>query len=412
MGGHFSQFIASRRSTSFVRTGLLYGDREALGADAYIEIVSYLYASAWPLVIVGFGYVALSVIAFDESGGDPFFAVLGSLGALIAMVRVWLVFSYRSQPVAQRRHKDAVEWERRYLVGGFLFSICLGLLEAKLFINAHAVEPFGIALLYAYGAGLAARVCMRPRIAIGSLILVGVTAIGGMIARGSIADLCLAAFTAVFMFGAFETIFHIYKSIVASVTLRYEFAALARHDELTGLPNRLLIRERLSHEVTRLARHGGLVAIHYLDLDHFKMANDKFGHPTGDVLLRHVAERLQRLLRMDDVVGRLGGDEFLIVQTGIIHQGEAEVLAMRMIRALNQPFDIGGKEIVIGASVGIALAPTDATDISTLIKLADAALYEAKARGRSRYAFHKDRREMASMECEAASAETPQSASA
>jgi diguanylate cyclase (GGDEF)-like protein len=96
-------------------------------------------------------------------------------------------------------------------------------------------------------------------------------------------------------------------------------------------------------------------------------------------------------VRADDLIARLGGDEFLLVQTGIMHHGEAEVLAMRIIRSLAQPFEINDREIVIGASVGIAIAPTDGMDVTTLIKYADDALYEAKSRGRSSFVFHKNK---------------------
>jgi diguanylate cyclase len=385
----------------------LRGDRETLGADIYREIIVYLYATVWPLVVIGCGYLGLALVAFDASRGNRVLAVIGVVGTLVAFARVVLVLLYRRQPPESR---DAARWERYYLSGAFVFSACLGLLEAKIFLCAPPVEPFGIALLYAYGAGVAARVCVRPRIAIGSLMLAVPPAIAGMIASANLASFCLAAFTVLFMSGAFETVFSIYKSLVANLKLRYEFASLARQDDLTGLPNRLVLRESLSREIARVMRHGGLVAVHYLDLDNFKLANDKFGHPTGDILLRQVAERLQRLLRLDDVIGRLGGDEFLVIQTGIVHRSEAEVLAMRIIRALNLAFDIGGKDIIIGGSIGIALAPSDATDISMLIKLADRALYEAKSRGRSRYAFHEDRQEEASKDGNAIDA--PHSASA
>jgi diguanylate cyclase (GGDEF)-like protein len=412
MAAHFHQLTASRQSTSFVRTGLLHRDGDVLGDEIYTELVGRLYETFLPLVIVACAYIALSLIAF-RAHGDAFLAVVGTLGSIIAVARVTLVFAYRTLSHEQRCGLAvALLWERRYTYSGYFFGVCLGLLEAKLFFDVHEVVPLGIALLYGYCAGVAARVFIRPRIAIGSLVLAGLPALAGMIAQRSVDDLCLAAFSFVFLLGAFETVFHLYKSIVASVILRYEFAALARHDELTGLPNRLQIREKLNHEIARLRRHGGLVAIHYLDLDRFKMANDNYGHPTGDQVLKHVAKRLGRLVRTDDLIARLGGDEFLLVQTGIAHRGEAEVLAMRIIRSLAQPFEINGQEIVIGASVGIAIAPIDSVDVATLIKYADDALYEAKSRGRSSFVFHKNKTDEAATDRRAAAAPNAHSASA
>jgi diguanylate cyclase (GGDEF)-like protein len=380
-----------------------------------MELVDYLYATLLPLVIVACAYIALSLIAFHATGG-VFLAIVGTFGSIVGIARVVVAYRYRSLSPEQRRDRGAsLKWERRYTYGSYLFAASLGLLEAKLIFDMHELMPLGLALLYAYGAGIAARVCMRPRIAVGSLVLAGLPAVAAMIAQRDFNSLCLAAFTLAFLFGAFETVFHVYKTIIASVTLRYEFAALARHDELTGLPNRLQIREKLIHEIARLRRHGGLIAIHYLDLDRFKMANDNFGHPIGDQVLKHVAKRLGRLVRSDDLIARLGGDEFLLVQTGIAHRGEAEVLAMRIIRSLAQPFEINGREIMIGASVGIAIAPTDSTDVATLIKYADGALYEAKSRGRSSFVFHKNKTDEAAEDrapVTAGNAPNPHSASA
>ncbi len=248
----------------------------------------------------------------------------------------------------------------------------------------------GVTLLYGYGAGLVARVCMRPRICIASLLLAGLPAIGAMLARPRLRKYKYRIFSSVFVIAAIETILLIYRTMVAQAKMRHEFSILARHDDLTGLPNRLQMREQLSRELDRVARYGGLVAIHYLDLDRFKTTNDRFGHPIGDELLMQVGERLKRLIRSTDVVGRLGGDEFLVVQSGVVHPGEAQVLAMRIIRAISEPFDIHGQTVTIGTSVGIALAPTDSMDMTTLIKYADIALYRAKGRGHSCHVFYED----------------------
>jgi len=166
-----------------------------------------------------------------------------------------------------------------------------------------------------------------------------------------------------------------------------EVLRLARHDALTDLPNRTLFRERMQEAFEHVAR-GQQIAVHCLDLDHFKDVNDSLGHPIGDQLLVAVASRLRGCLREGDTVARLGGDEFAVIQTGLKNGAlGAEALARRLIDAVNAPFQLNGHEIVISVSVGLSLAPEDASDIDQLLRNADMALYRAKADGRATYRF-------------------------
>src|SRR5581483_5496665 len=166
--------------------------------------------------------------------------------------------------------------------------------------------------------------------------------------------------------------------------LAYRAGHLALHDMLTGLPNRMLLKERLEQALAR-ARHGETVATHILDLDRFKDVNDTLGHPVGDKLLRKVAERLRRLVRETDTIARLGGDEFAVVQAPLAAAGDAVALGVRIIDAVSQPYDIDGQQVVVGASVGIALSPGDAASPERLMRNADLALYQAKGAGRGTY---------------------------
>ncbi|MET3525788.1 diguanylate cyclase (GGDEF)-like protein/PAS domain S-box-containing protein [Phenylobacterium koreense] len=159
---------------------------------------------------------------------------------------------------------------------------------------------------------------------------------------------------------------------------------MARHDALTELPNRVLFRERLER-VLADNRSPNQTAVLYIDLDGFKDVNDTAGHGAGDVLLRLVAQRLQRGVRSGDTVTRLGGDEFAIIQTQVRQGADAADLADRIVRDLAEPFEIEGRNIVIGASVGIALAPADASDPEELLRAADTALYRAKAEGKGAF---------------------------
>ena len=149
---------------------------------------------------------------------------------------------------------------------------------------------------------------------------------------------------------------------------------LAHYDALTNLPNRVSFRASMDSALDRIAR-GDAVAVLCLDLDHFKEVNDTLGHPVGDALLQVVADRIRSCVRPTDCVARLGGDEFAIVQVAAGQPADSTALATRLIAAIAEPYDIGGHQIVIGASVGIAIAPGDGRDADSLLKNADMALY-------------------------------------
>jgi diguanylate cyclase (GGDEF)-like protein len=161
---------------------------------------------------------------------------------------------------------------------------------------------------------------------------------------------------------------------------------MAHHDALTLLPNRVRFRESLQQDLLR-ARPEQPIAVLCLDLDDFKAVNDTLGHPIGDALLKSVAQRLARCLHETDTVARLGGDEFAIVQVSGAQPVAATVLAQHLIETLAEPFEVEGHSVVIGTSIGMALAPNDGSDPDELLKNADMALYRAKAEGRGTYRF-------------------------
>jgi diguanylate cyclase (GGDEF)-like protein len=161
---------------------------------------------------------------------------------------------------------------------------------------------------------------------------------------------------------------------------------LAHYDALTDLPNRVLFREQLERELKRILR-GGKFAVLYIDIDEFKSVNDSLGHPVGDELLKSVAGRLRSCVRDTDFVARLGGDEFAVVQTDIEHTADVTDLVTRIYRAIREPYKCLGHQVTTDASIGIALAPGDGTDLDQLLKNADLAMYGAKADGRRTYRF-------------------------
>jgi len=160
---------------------------------------------------------------------------------------------------------------------------------------------------------------------------------------------------------------------------------MALHDELTGLPNRRLLMDRLSLAIAHARRYQCNMAVMYLDLDGFKQINDTLGHDVGDALLCLVADRLLGTVRQADTVARLGGDEFIIALPELNHVGDAADLGAKVIHAVSQPYRIQGYEVRLTVSVGVSIYPTHGEDAQTLIKSADLALYEAKNSGKNDY---------------------------
>ncbi|MEW6697879.1 MAG: sensor domain-containing protein [Bacillota bacterium] len=166
--------------------------------------------------------------------------------------------------------------------------------------------------------------------------------------------------------------------------LRYQ----AYHDSLTDLPNRVLFNDRLSVALTQAERSTHKLAVMFLDLDYFKMVNDTLGHDMGNQLLKGIANRMSSVLRKGDTIARIGGDEFTILLQEVTRIEDAVVVAQKIINTLKEPWNIGGYEFHITTSIGISLYPNDGADVETIMKNADAALYQAKEMGRNNFQFY------------------------
>jgi diguanylate cyclase (GGDEF)-like protein/PAS domain S-box-containing protein len=160
---------------------------------------------------------------------------------------------------------------------------------------------------------------------------------------------------------------------------------MAHHDALTNLPNRFLFSDRLTHALQHCERDGRSLALMFLDLDGFKKINDSLGHPAGDDLLQQVAGRLLAASRKGDTVARLGGDEFTIVLEDLDSTMIVPETAQRILKTLDRPFDVSGREVFLGASIGISMYPQDGHDVTALMKYADVAMFQAKKDGGNKY---------------------------
>lgn len=182
-----------------------------------------------------------------------------------------------------------------------------------------------------------------------------------------------------------------FEAFVVDITERkaeeQELAYLASHDVLTGVANRAMFMDQVGKSMQRADRHNEMVACLFLDLDRFKRVNDSFGHAFGDEFLQEVSARLKRCVRGNDLVGRLGGDEFAVLLDGIANPEDAATAARKILVELQKPYDIDNRQFTSSASIGISCYPGDATDRTTLLRNADAAMYSVKSGGRDGYRF-------------------------
>jgi diguanylate cyclase (GGDEF)-like protein/PAS domain S-box-containing protein len=182
------------------------------------------------------------------------------------------------------------------------------------------------------------------------------------------------------------------RDITERRAIEAELRHQAVHDSLTGLPNRILFRDRVEHALLRAARHDRIAAVLFIDLDHFKVVNDSLGHQVGDRLLVEVAARIKSCLRAEDTAARLGGDEFTVLLEEIGGEADAALLAERILRRLGQPYVLEARETFVNASIGIVLSAGPQETADEMLRRADVAMYQAKAAGRGRYMLF--RREM------------------
>jgi diguanylate cyclase (GGDEF)-like protein/PAS domain S-box-containing protein len=181
----------------------------------------------------------------------------------------------------------------------------------------------------------------------------------------------------------------VFRDVSAARAMAEQMTHSAQHDFLTGLPNRMLLNDRVNQAIALAARHAKKVAVLFLDLDGFKHINDSLGHPIGDKLLQSIARRLVSCVRGTDTVSRQGGDEFVVLLSEMAQQEDAAISALRILDAVAKAHSIDQHDLHLTASIGVSVCPDDGLDAETLIKNADIAMYQAKENGRQSYQFFK-----------------------
>jgi diguanylate cyclase (GGDEF)-like protein len=372
-----------------------FPDPAMLPLPVYRDFIDMLYSMRFPIAGLGVVFVGICIL-IGRDLGSSLLLILGALGAIVTAWRLAAIRAYhRAAPVL--RFDDIRRWERHYAAGNLASAALLALLNITAMAGHNPlVHLITVSLVFGFGAGIVARTSVRPLACIAGLLTATVPTVTALLFH-AFEPYALPLHGELFLIEAFivaaitglsiQTVVHLYRTAVEHHTARHDMAKLARTDALTGLSNRLLLRELFQDRAETAVRARSLVALHYLDLDGFKAVNDRHGHPAGDALLEQVARRLEHMVRSGDVVARLGGDEFIVLQAGISDESEAEMLARRIIRDISKPYNIDNVSLSVSVSVGIATAPKLGIELERLLACADAALYRAKAGGKARALF-------------------------
>lgn len=373
----------------------LFPDPATLPLPVYRDFVDMLFSMRFPIFGLGAVFVGICIFIGRELD-NSFLIILAALGTITTFLRLVTIRAYhRAGPIF--RFDELSRWERRYAIGNLASAALLALLNVTaLTVHNPLLDLITVSLVFGFGAGIVSRTSIRPAICVAGLLTATVPTVIALLLHG-LEPAAIPLHRELFFIEAFivaaimglslQTVTHLYHTAVEHHTARHDMAKLARTDALTGLSNRLLLRELFQDRAATAIRARRLVALHYLDLDGFKAINDRYGHPAGDLLLEQVARRLEDIIRADDVVARLGGDEFIVLQAGISDESEAELLARRIIREISKPYLVDTISMSVSVSVGIATAPKLGVELERLLACADAALYRAKAGGKARALF-------------------------
>lgn len=365
--------------------------RPASISDAiYFEIIATLYGSTVPILVAGICQAVVGAISVRESG-DVFTVVLTVIGVVVTVARMIDVSAFRRQtrrtPLLDRA--KAIGWERRYSVGTVVMAFILGIFAARsLFVADPICLVMAVGVCFGFCAGIVARLSLLPALAVLDFIAVAVPPIAAaFIKQWDVPHVALGLMFVVFIVAGVEMIRLSYTAMMNQMTLKQTFEQLSRTDPMTGVLNRSVLVTDLARIVAE--RGEAHVVVHAIDLDHFKAANDRFGHPVGDALLKQVAARLQSVAAQGDLIVRMGGDEFILVQKSVSGRDDAEQMARRIFEEVSAPYCIEDHDIVIGASIGVAMSPEDGGSVEALLSRSDKALYQAKAQ-RGGFVFAQD----------------------
>lgn len=346
--------------------------RASISDAVHLEVITGLHGTTMPTVLAAACQAMVGAITTYETG-DMMTAGLTVAGLVVAVIRLVEIFAFRRRLAAPPPlgRAEAAHWERRYIAGTVATALVLGVFAARSIVLGDALCcVMAVGIGFGFGAGVVARLALRPAAALLDLVAIAAPAAIVTFMQPDLRHVGLGLLILMYVVASFEMVRLSFNASISQITLKRQFEQLAGSDPMTGVSNRSVLARDLPVMLS-----AGMVAVHTLDLDRFKEANDRFGHPAGDALLKQVAGRLKALAAPDDLVIRMGGDEFVLVQRSA---SDAEAMARRIVQSIGTPYEVDGQVIDLGASVGVAVAPGDGRTAEALLSRSDKALYRAK----------------------------------
>jgi diguanylate cyclase (GGDEF)-like protein len=346
--------------------------RASISDAVYLEVIAGLHGTTMPNILAAACLAMVGAITTYETG-DRLTVALTVAGVAVAIVRLFEIFAFRRRLVRlpQLVRAEAARWELRYVAGTVVTALILGLFAARSIVLGDALCcVMAVGIGFGFGAGVVARLALRPVAALLDLIAIAAPAAIVTLMQPDLRHVGLGLLILMYVVASFEMVRLSFNASINQISLKRQFEQLSRVDPMTGVANRLVLATDLPAMLAV-----GTIAVHALDLDRFKEANDRFGHPVGDALLKQVAGRLKAIAARDDLVVRMGGDEFVLVQRVAV---DAETMAMRIVQSISAPYDVDGQAIELGVSIGVAVAPDDGRTAEALLAGSDRALYHAK----------------------------------
>lgn len=345
--------------------------------DVYRALVAELSRTLIPTSMMGITILVIGGFAFWILGSIPVVlaTLMGGAGSVAKVITILLQTHRLSLSSELLGLESTRRWELAHTIMTITVSSSVSGLASLMFLSAYSqLHLLATALLFGYCAGVSTRLAPRPVIASTAMVIATVPAIICTLMTGESSHRIVAIIFAFFLLGGIHSVIYIHQSSVRNISMRLDMEVLARNDPLTGLANRLGLREAFR----RTLLNTKLLAIHCLDLDGFKEVNDTYGHASGDRVLNIVADRLKSIVPEGATVARVGGDEFVVLQEIIHHVEESDELRNLIDASLQLPFELPSVTVSMSGSVGTASCESLTADLDLMLSAADEMLYSFK----------------------------------
>ncbi|MBZ6721251.1 GGDEF domain-containing protein [Klebsiella variicola] len=345
--------------------------------DVYRALVAELSRTLIPTSMTGITFLAIGGYAFSLWGSDGllFLTLIGGLASIAKVIVVFLQLRRSRISHEPPGWEESKNWELAHIIVTAVVSSSVGGLASLMFLATFSeLHLLATVLIFGYCTGVFTRLAPRPWIASTAMTIAGVPAIICVYAVGDVSHRIVAVIFFFFLLSGIHSVIYIHRNSVRHISMRLDMEMLARNDPLTGLANRLGLREAFRRALFSAEK----LAVHCLDLDGFKEVNDQYGHAAGDEVLMSVANRLNQIVPPGATVARIGGDEFVVLQKILHDESESDSLRELLRQNLRLPFALSCATVSLSGSVGTAISNMDSAELDALLRAADDKLYQSK----------------------------------